>query len=151
LTWEVHNSSNVKVLIEIAMDGESVDLINAIELAGVDAIGLDIYPSNWYEMQSIGECANEVDRALVPELWLSEFGMEISMFGEQAQANFIRMAVAEASRLNMTGCCLWALEDDTGLGHPPMAISHFGIVRADWTPRKGYKAYAEAIAAVRGT
>ena len=151
LTVQVRNSSDAKVLIEIATDSSSLDLIAAIQQTGVDAIGLDIYPSNWDEMEKLRECAAAVDRSLVPELWLSEFGMELSMFGDGAQANFIKMAVAEASRLDLTGCCLWALQDDTGRGPPPMAQSHFGIIRADWTPRKGYDAYAEAIAAVRGT
>jgi len=150
LTASVHNASSAKVLIEIAMGPDAIALVDAIEVTGVDAIGFDIYPSNWDEMGKIGECAAAVDRTLVPEVWLSEFGMECSMFGEDAQANFIRMAVAEASRLNLTGCCLWALQDDTGLGHPRMTLSHLGIVYDDWMPKMGYAAYAEAITAVRG-
>ncbi|MFH0816337.1 MAG: hypothetical protein V1934_05930 [Methanobacteriota archaeon] len=149
LTMLVKNESSAKVMIEIAIGEETMPLIEAVQQTGVDAIGLDIYPQNWDDMGAFQECAAAVDRSLVPEVWLSEFGMECSMFGEDAQATFIKMAVAEASRLNLTGCCLWALQDDTGLGHPPYALSHFGIVYADWKHKPGFDAYAEAIAAVR--
>jgi hypothetical protein len=150
LTSRIHNESFAKVLIEIAMGTDALALSSAMQQTGVDAIGFDVYPSNWNEMDKFAECVASVDRTLVPEVWLSEFGMECSMFGEETQANFIRMVVAEASRLNLTGCCLWALQDDTGLGHPPLTLSHFGIVYRDWKPKMGYTAYAEAISAVRG-
>jgi hypothetical protein len=149
-TMQIRNASSAKVLIEIARDGSALALIQEMQNAGVDAIGLDIYPASWEDMAWVEECAASVDRSLVPEVWLSEFGMECSMFGDRTQARFITMAVAQASRLNLTGCCLWAPQDDTGMGHPPLTMSHLGIVRADWSRRQGFSAYAEAISASRG-
>jgi hypothetical protein len=149
LASEVHAMSNeTRVLIEVAMEPEQgIDLVKALSAPGmaIDAIGVDIYPLS---TEVLDELDDYRKAATNPGLgfWISEFGVESVLSGQEGQARAMSSVVSRATgELNGTGICVWSLLDDTVLP------SNLGIVGREGTPKEAYSVLKGAIADVRGT
>src|SRR3990170_4637264 len=144
-------SATTRVLVEVADGPQGPELFDALlrGSADVDAVGFDLYPGSAGDLSRI-DAYDALARA-VPgkEFWISEFGVETVQFGEEAQARFISSIVSGATiRWSVSGLCLWALEDGTGLGMSPYLLSGLGIVTYAGRLKPGFLAYESAIAVV---
>jgi hypothetical protein len=144
---EVRSLSNhTKVLIEVAMEPEQgTDLVDALSAPGlaIDAIGVDLYPLSAEVLDDLEEYR---DHATNPSIgfWVSEFGVESVLSGQEGQARALSSVISRATgELNGTGICVWALLDDTVLP------SNLGIVGRDGTPKEAYRVLKDAIEKVR--
>jgi hypothetical protein len=139
-------SNTTRVLIEVAIEPEEgLALVDALSTPGlsIDAIGIDPYPLSAEDLDAMTEYR---DRAQNPELgfWISEFGVESSMSGQEGQARALSYVLTEATGdLNASGICVWALLDDTVLP------SNLGLVSRDGTPKEAYHVLKAAIVQVR--
>jgi hypothetical protein len=147
LAGEVHVMSNrTRVLIEVAMEPEQgLDLVKALSVPGlaIDAIGVDIYPLSTDVLDELDDY-REVATNSEQGFWISEFGVESVLSGQEGQARALSSVVSRATgELNGTGICVWSLLDDTVLP------SNLGIVGRDGTPKEAYGVLKDAIAEVR--
>ncbi len=148
---DVRARSNVtRVLIEVAIEPvQGLELVEALSAPGlaIDAIGVDLYPLSADDMGRLEEYRR---RATNPELgfWVSEFGVETSMSGQEGQARALATMLSWASspdELDADGVCVWALLDDTVLP------SNLGLVSREGTPKEAYGVMRDAIGRIRGT
>jgi hypothetical protein len=142
-------SNATRVLIEVAIEPvQGLELVEALSVPdlAIDAIGIDLYPLSADDM---GKLKQYRKRATNPELgfWISEFGVETSMSGQEGQARAVATLLSWASspdELNADGVCVWALLDDTVLP------SNLGLVSRDGTPKEAYDVMEDAITRIRG-
>ncbi|MEM3252503.1 MAG: hypothetical protein QXM94_02350 [Thermoplasmata archaeon] len=142
---KIHEESPVtKVLIEVAANSQGPALFTALENATVpiNAVGIDIYPLQRSDFNAFYTYYNISLSNHVREFWISEFGVDSLLFGENAQANSIGYMLSIASKYKVSGFCIYMLDDNSA--------THLGIVYNSYTLKKAYNAYAYAISEISG-
>ena len=142
-----------RILIEISDGAQGPELFEAVakSVAPIDAVGFDLYATSVSDLDKVNAYDAIHRQNPGKAFWISEFGMETIQFGQEAQARYVA-AVVERSTTQWTvrGLCLWALEDNTGVGMSPFLTSGLGVTTYDGYVKPGFIAYQTAIAAVRG-
>lgn len=143
-------SNTTRILLEVADGPQGPELFQALASdPNVDAVGFDLYPSSASDLAKV-DAYDAIARAHPgKEFWISEFGLETIQFGQEAQARFIAAIVSRATTAwNVSGVCLWGLEDNVGVGMGPGLRTGLGIVTDGYAIKEGYVAYQRAVAAV---
>ncbi len=142
---KIHEESPAtKVLIEVAVNSQGPSLFTALEnvTVPINAVGIDIYPIQKSDFNAFYTYYNISLSNHGREFWISEFGVDSLLFGENAQANSIGYMLAIASKYRVSGFCVYMLDDNS--------ITHLGIVYNNYTLKKAYSAYAFAISEISG-
>ncbi|MGC8497670.1 MAG: hypothetical protein ACP5NL_06725 [Thermoplasmata archaeon] len=142
---KVHEESpTTKVLIEVAVNSQGPPLFKALENATVpiNAVGIDIYPVQKSDFNAFYTYYNISLSNHAREFWISEFGVDSLLFGENAQANSIGYMLSIASKYRVSGFCVYMLDDNSA--------THLGIVYNSYTLKKAYNAYTFAISEISG-
>jgi hypothetical protein len=143
---KIHEESpTTKLLIEVAANSQGVSLFTALENATVpiNAVGIDIYPIQNSDFNSFYTYYNLSLTNPSREFWISEFGVDSLLFGEDAQANSIGYMLSIASKYGVSGFCVYMLDDNSA--------THLGLVYNNYATKKAYNAYAFAISEISGT
>ncbi len=141
-----------RILIEVAGGPQGLELFAALMAtpAPLDAVGFDLYPGSLSDLDSIAAYAALARANPARGFWISEFGLESIQFGEVAQSHFVSDLVLRGrTQWNVTGFCVWALEDNAGLGMDKALVSGLGITALDGRRKPAFFAYRDVIAAVR--
>ncbi len=145
-------SPATRVLIEVASGAQGLELAAALfaSPAPIDAIGVDLYPQSLSDLDQVDAYAEIARAHPAREFWISEFGLDAIQFGANAQARFLAAVLSRGStRWSVAGFCVWALEDNAGLGMDKVLQSALGLTTLDGQRRPAFAVVRDAIAAIR--
>lgn len=145
-------SPSTRVLIEVSDGPQGPELFASLMAtpAPIDAVGFDLYPGGADDLSKVDVYADIARTNPSRQFWISEFGLDTIQYGEVAQARILAKLLSQGStRWNVTGYCVWGLEDNTGIGLDKTLLVGLGITTLEGRRKAAFDTYRDYITALR--
>ncbi len=145
-------SPSTRVLIEVSDGPQGPEIFASLMAtpAPIDAVGFDLYPGGADDLSKVEGYAELARANPSRQFWISEFGLDTIQYGEVAQARILAKLLSQGStRWNVTGYCVWGLEDNTGIGLDKTLLVGLGITTLEGRRKAAFDTYRDYITALR--